>query len=104
MKFASIVFLLLIGIWLSPIYVQETADEPTPDVSSEEESADTLEKTVEVIGEPEAPLQTTLDAVCVEEDSTSGITITGEEIEHMPADDIEQVIENLVPGAVNTSP
>ena len=35
---------------------------------------------------------------------TPGITITGEEIEHMPVDDIEQVLENLVPGVVNTSP
>jgi hypothetical protein len=35
---------------------------------------------------------------------TEGITVTGEEIEHMPVDNIEQVLENLVPGAVSTSP
>ncbi|GAH74985.1 unnamed protein product, partial [marine sediment metagenome] len=34
----------------------------------------------------------------------AGITITGEEIEYMPVDNIEQAIENLVPGAVSTSP
>ena len=35
---------------------------------------------------------------------TEGITITGEEINSMPVDNIEQAIENLVPGVVNTSP
>ena len=77
------------------------------DISSEEESADTLEetweetseKTVEVLGEPDTP--PTLDAVRVEANS---ITITGEEIERMPAGDIEQVIENLAPGAILTAP
>jgi len=108
MKFTRLVSLLLIGIWLSPIYVQETTDEPTPDVSSEEESADTLEKVVEVTGELKNKFET---IVCfedppsiIEEDPSTGITITGEEIEHMPVDDIEQVLENLVPGVVNTSP
>lgn len=99
MKFVNLVSLLLIGIWLSPIYVQETADEPTQDVLPEEESADTLKETVEVIGEPDAP--PTLDVVRVEGNS---ITITGEEIERIPADDIEQVIERLVPGAISTAP
>jgi hypothetical protein len=40
----------------------------------------------------------------IERDPLECITITGEEIERMPADDIEQVIERLVPGAINTSP
>jgi hypothetical protein len=104
MKFVSLISLVLIGIWLSPIYVQETTDEPTQDVSSEEELSDTLQGTAEVIGEPEKSLQTTLDAVCIEEDSIPGVSITGEEIERMPVDDIEQTLENLVPGVVNTSP
>ena len=111
MPFTRLVSLLWIGIWLSPIYVQETTDEPTPDVSSEEKSADTLEETVEVTDELKNKSQTILYIVSVEEsppiiedDSSTGITITGEEINSMPVDDIEQVLENLVPGAVNTSP
>jgi len=109
MKFTRLVSLLLIGIWLSPIYVQETTDEPTPDVSSEEESADTLEETVEVTGElkhePTGRTECSEDPPSIiEEDPSAGITITGEEIEHMPVDNIEQTLENLVPGVVNTSP
>jgi len=38
------------------------------------------------------------------EENSVNTTITGEEIERMPVDDIEQVLENLVPGAVSTSP
>ncbi len=122
MKFVTLLSAILMVTCVSLIQAQTATTETHADISLEAEPSDTLDtlskglylhtdsvgKVVEVTGELKPKFET---IVCfedppsiIEEDPSTGITITGEEIEHMPADDIEQVLENLVPGAVSTSP
>lgn len=125
MKFVTLLSAILMVTCVSLAQAQTATPEALPDISLEEEPsdgsdslpkgpylhADSVDKVVEVTDELKNKSQTILYIVSVEEsppiiedDSSAGITITGEEIKHMPADDIEQVLENLVPSAVSTSP
>ena len=125
MKFVSLLSAILLLTCVSLIQAQTATTETHADISLEAEPSDTLDslskglylhpdsvdKVVEVTGEMKNKPQTILYIVSVEEsppiiedDSSAGITITGEEINRMPVDNIEQVLENLVPGAVSTSP
>ena len=125
MKFVTLFSAILVVTCVSLIQAQTATTETHADISLKEEPSDSLDslpkdpclhpdsmdKVVEVIAEPKNKSQTILHIVSVEEsppiiedDSSTGITITGEEINRMPVDNIEQAIENLVPGAVNTSP
>ncbi|TKJ38481.1 hypothetical protein CEE36_10585 [candidate division TA06 bacterium B3_TA06] len=125
MKFVTLLSAILMVICVSLAQAQTATTETLPDISLEEEPSDgsdslpkgpylhpdSVGKVVEVTDELKNKSQTILHIVSVEEsppiieeDPSTGITITGEEIEHMPVDNIEQVLENLVPGVVNTSP
>ena len=125
MKSVNLLAAILMLTCVSLIQAQTATPETLPDISLEEEPSDSLDslskdpclhpdsvdKVVEVTGELKNKSQTILHIVSVEEspsiieeDPSAGITITGEEIEHMPVDNIEQTLDNLVPGAVSTSP
>lgn len=122
MKSVNLLAAILMLTCLSLIQAQTATPEALPDISLESEPSDTLDnlsqglylhtdsvdKVVEVIDELKPKFETIEcsenSPSIIEEDPSTGITITGEEIEHMPVDDIEQVLENLVPGVVNTSP
>ncbi|MBA7610143.1 hypothetical protein ES703_17348 [subsurface metagenome] len=122
MKFVTLLSAILMVTCVNLAQAQTATTEALPDISLESELSDTLDtlsqglylhtdsvdKVVEVIDELKPKFETIECSEdpppIIEEDPSTGITITGEEIEHMPADDIEQVLENLVPGVVNTSP
>ena len=125
MKFVTLLSAILMVTCVSLAQAQTATTETHADISLEAEPSDTLDtlskvlylhtdsvgKVVEVTGELKPEPEPTGRTECfedsppiIEEDPSTGITITGEEIEHMPVDNIEQTLENLVPGVVNTSP
>jgi len=122
MKFVSLLSAILAVTCVSLAQAQTATTEVFADISLEEKPSDTLDslskglylhldsvdKVVEVTDELKNKFETIVSVEesppIIEDDSSAEITITGEEINHMPVDNIEQAIENLVPGVVNTSP